>query len=458
MPDMQEGKIWVFASAPIPRAVITLAVPTVVSQLIMTIYNLADTFFVGQLNDPNQLAAITLALPVQLCLTALANLFGIGGGTVISRLLGAGDRAGARRACSCAFYCAMAVTVLCSLLSALLHRPLLGLLGSTSALDRFLGQYLFWVLRLGAVPSVFNMVSAHFIRAEGASKVAGFGLSLGGILNMVLDPFFILPFGLGLELRGAAMATFLSNCVGSIYFLCFLVKIRRTTALSFSTGHFSLKGGTLGAVLTTGLPSALQMLLSSISNTALNHLITGFGEYAVAALGICKKVDSIPGYTLMGITQGAVPLVAYNHGAGHDARTKQAVRFTLGACLVVACTFLAAFQIFPSVISAWFIRDTQTIVCSTVFIRIHCIALPFTAVAFLMTGIFQATKKNRYATVLSLIRKGIFDIPLMYVLNIPLPLCGPILCQPIMDAVACISALLLYVRARHMAAVSQTMK
>ena len=444
-----QQKTEVFATASIPRAVAVLAVPTVVSQLIMTVYNMADTFWVGKLNDPDQLAAITLALPVQLCLTALANLFGMGGGAVASRLLGAGEQARAKKVCACTLYWGLAVTLVCALTASALRGPLMRLLGSTPATDGYLSQYLFWVLTFGALPSVFNMMVAHFIRAEGSSRAASFGLTLGGLLNMVLDPFFILPFGLGLELWGGALATFLSNCVGSGYFIWLLWRSRNTTALCYSPRAFSLRGGELGTVLSTGLPSALQMLLSSVSNMVLNHVIVGYGERAAAALGICKKVDSIPAYTLMGITQGAVPLVAYNYGAKNRRRTEQAIHFTLGTCLVTAAVFLVLCQMFPTTIATWFIEDAQTVAYGAMFIRVHSLDLPFAGVVFLMTGIFQALKRNRSATVLSTIRKGIFDIPLMYLLNIPFPLYGPVLSQPIMDAVACACALLLYARIRR---------
>jgi Na+-driven multidrug efflux pump len=174
------------------------------------------------------------------------------------------------------------------------------------------------VLILGGIPSVFNMVAAHIIRAEGRSREASLGLSMGSILNILLDPIFIFVFGM--ELRGAAMATCLSNCVTTVYFICYLRKIRHATVISLAPQFFTLDRRVVLPVLRLGLPSALQMLLSMVSNMVLNNVLAEFHKTAVAGIGICKKVDSIPTYVLLGITQGVVPLLAYNHGAGNRER------------------------------------------------------------------------------------------------------------------------------------------
>lgn len=439
---LREDKVFLFERAPMLHAVAALAVPTVVSQLITTIYNLADAYFVGQLNDPGQLSAITLVLPVQLSLTALANLFGIGGGTMLSRLLGSKEHDKAKRISAFAFYSAMTVILLYSAMIAVFRAPFLRLLGATPALYGYVSAYVFWVAVLGGLPSVFNMVAAHLIRAEGASKEASLGLSMGGVINMMLDPVFI--HVLGLQLKGAAVATFLSNCITSIYFILYLRRVRNKTVLSFSPRHFTLERSVAAPVLLIGLPSALQMLLSTVSNTVLNNTIVPFGESAVAAIGICKKVDSIPAYMLLGVTQGMVPLIAYNYGSGNLGRMRQGIRYTMGTVLSISLVFLAALEAIPHIITSWFIEDAATVAYAAVFIRIHCIALPFTAVTFLLMGVFQAMKKSRQATALSLIRKGIVDVPLMFLMNLLIPLYGPVMCQPIMDGVSAFCAIIMY--------------
>lgn len=448
--SLSEEKIELFERAPVGKAIAALAIPTVISQLITTIYNLADTFFVGQMNDPDQVAAIALALPVQLSMTALANLFGLGGGTLFSRALGARDTETARKITAFSVYGALAVMALYAVLVALFRDAFLALLGSTPELHAYTGAYVFWVLILGGVPSVFNMVAAHIIRAEGASREASFGLSMGGILNMALDPVFI--FGFGLELRGAAMATFLSNCAATVYFVCYLWKIRRTTVISLSFRHFTLERRVALPVLRVGLPSALQMLLSMVSNMVLNNVLAGFHKTAVAGIGICKKIDSIPSYVLMGITQGVVPLLAYSHGAGNRERQQKTLRCTVLLTVGFAAGCLLLLQIAPAAVASCFIRDRQTIGYAAMFIRIHSCALPFTAVAFLMVCYFQAIGKSRRAAVLSSVRKGVFDVPLMFLMNMLVPLYGPVMCQPIMDVVTTVCAIIMYRQVKRLPA------
>lgn len=305
------------------------------------------------------------------------------------------------------------------------------------------------MLILGGGSSTFNLVAAHFIRAEGASKEASFGLSMGGLINIVLDPFFIFPFGLGLELRGAAVATFLSNCATSVYFVFYLWRIRGRTVISLSPQHVTLEKSVSLGVLQIGLPSALQMLLSTASNMVLNHVIVGFDEAAMAGVGICKKVEGIPAYTLMGTAQGVVPLLAYNHGAKNSERMEKSVRCTAAAMIGVSVSFLLAFQLAARPMASLFIKDAETVAYAAAFIRIHCVSMPFAAVGFLLTGYFQAVKKTRQATALSVIRKGIFDIPLMFALNVLIPLYGPLMCQAIMDGVAALCALVMYRRTRR---------
>lgn len=440
--SLSEEKIELFERAPVGRAIASLAIPTVISQLITTVYNLADTFFVGQLNDPDQVAAIALALPVQLSMTALANLFGIGGGTLFSRSLGARDTDMARKITAFSVYGALAVMTLYAVLVALFRDAFLTLLGSSPELHVYTGAYVFWVLILGGVPSVFNMVAAHIIRAEGASREAGFGLSMGGILNMILDPVFIFAFGL--ELRGAAIATFLSNCTATGYFVWYLWKIRRTTVISLAPRYFTVERRVALPVLQVGLPSALQMLLSMVSNMVLNNVLAGFHKTAVAGIGICKKIDSIPSYVLMGITQGVVPLLSYSHGAGNRERQQKTLRYTIVLTVGFAAGCLLLLQIAPAAVASCFIRDPETVEHAAMFIRIHSCALPFTAVAFLMVCYFQAIGKSRHATVLSSVRKGVLDVPLMFAMNALVPLYGPVMCQPIMDVVTTVCAILMY--------------
>lgn len=434
----------VFENDKISYSILSLALPTVISQLITTVYNLADTFWVGRLNDPEQVAALSLVFPTQMVLTALGNLFGIGAGTCISACLGAKQTKRAGEASSFAVKCGCAVSLLFALFTFVFRDFVLNLLGSTANLNTYTNDYLNWAIALGAVPSVFNMITANMIRGEGLSLQASIGLSLGGILNIFLDPFFVLPSFLNMQIKGAAIATLISNLVTTVYFVVLLIIRRSKTVISLKPSLFS-SGKNMGRdVVLTGVPSALQTLLSAVSNLVLNSLMISNGEFAEAAVGITKKIDAIPFGLLTGISQGAAPLLAYNYGAGRTDRLKKTLRLSLIYCVSTAAVILVAIEAFAPSIVSLFIADSKTVECGTGFLRLHCISMLFMAVTLILLSFFQSVGAKTKAFVLSIIRKGIVDIPLMFLLNFVVPMYGIVACQPIMDVVSMLCGIFLF--------------
>ena len=225
-----EKKARLFESTPIPRAVLTLSVPTVLSSLVMVLYNLADTYFVGMLQNPIQNSAVTLAAPVLLAFNAVNNLFGVGSSSMMSRALGAKDYDTVRRSSAFGFYCALLCGALFSALTAALRVPLLALLGADASTAQATMDYLRWTVFCGAVPAILNVVMAYLVRSEGATLHASIGSMSGWALNIVLDPIFILPWGLDMGAAGAGLATCISNCAACAYFfvqlLCLPVLLR----------------------------------------------------------------------------------------------------------------------------------------------------------------------------------------------------------------------------------------
>ena len=228
---MDSRKEGLFSEAPVAKAVLALAVPTVISQLVNVIYNMADTFFIGQLNDPLQVAAATISMPIFVFLTAFANLFGIGGSSMIARSLGRGDKAAARHASSFSIWTGAMVSILYGIIMVLSESIIFPILGADAETWGYCHQYVFWTIGIGALPTVMNAELAHLIRAEGYSKQAGAGMAAGGILNIILDPIFI--FGFGMEIRGAAIATMLSNLIATCYFILFIRSIRDNSSITF---------------------------------------------------------------------------------------------------------------------------------------------------------------------------------------------------------------------------------
>ena len=242
-----------FETAPVPRAVATLAIPTVISQVVTMIYNLADTFFIGQTGDPSMVAAVSLVSPWFNLLTALGNLFGLGGGSLISRMLGMGREREVRYVSAFSIWAGAAATACFALGSWLEREPLLAFLGASADNYRYAQDYLLWVVGLGGVPTVVSLALGHLLRSEGHARQASAGMMFGGILNVILDP--ILIFGLHLGVAGAAMATALSNAASVVFFAAQYVRLRGRTAVSFRLNDFSFRF--VGPIFSVGLASAL---------------------------------------------------------------------------------------------------------------------------------------------------------------------------------------------------------
>lgn len=438
----EEDKDYLFRDMPVGRAVLALAAPTVISQIITVIYNMADTFFIGQLNDPDQVAAATVAMPAFVALTALANLFGIGGASKIARCLGRGDRETARRTAAFCIWTAAAAALVYGMVICLVRPWLLPTLGADGDTYGFCSSYVFWTVTVGAAPTVLNAALAHLIRTEGYARQAGFGVALGGILNIALDPVFI--FALDMEITGAAVATMLSNAVAAAYFLLFLYRTRRETVITPHPRYYTVSEGIPGEVLAGGLPSFIMMMLGCLSNSVLNRLVTGYSNEAMAGMGIAKKIDMIAFSVAQGMTQGVLPLVAYNYASGSWKRMTSVIRTTLGCTLAMACTATATLFLFAGPITGCFIDDAATVAYGRDFLRVICFTCPSTAVNFMVITVFQATKQKAQPLVLSLLRKGSLDIPLMLLLDRAAGLGGVAWATPLADWLALIVSLALF--------------
>lgn len=448
MEDLKDSKS-VFQSESILKVILAMAVPTVISQMITVLYNYADTIFIGQLNDPKQVAAITLALPLTLFITAVGNFWGIGGGSTISRALGKDDLQEAKRAASFAFYGAVIMTGVFCVIAFFMGNAFDYMLGASEADIDFTNRYIFWMFIIGAMPSVLSQVLAHFARSLGYAKEAGIGLTLGGVMNIVLDPVCIFSFGLNLGVTGAAIATMISNVVSLIYFSVLFFRHRHQWSVSFHIRDALPAKEIIFPVLSIGLPSALISLLSAVSNGVLNNLISKHGEVAVAAVGIAKKMDILPANVAIGITQGSLPLIAYSYGAGKGERTKKLLSVTGILAFAATLVVVVFLEIFATPISALFIRDAETVQYATQFIRRLCLSVPLYAVTITINSFFQAVNKPKHAFAISVIRKGVFDLPLMVLFDSLFAMTSIIWVQPIMDLLTAIISLLVLKRYLH---------
>lgn len=451
----------VFETMPVPRAVMTLAVPTIISQIVTMIYNLGDTFFVGQIGNPSMVAAVTVVSPWFNLLTALGNLFGIGASSLISRQMGAGEREKSKYVSAFSFWGGAVTTLAFSMLSVVFSRPLLNFLGASADNFAYATDYLFWVVGLGGVPTMLGMTLAHLLRSEGHANQAGFGMMLGGVLNLILDPVFIFAFGL--DVAGAAIATALSNLIGMVYFLFALWRLHgeHLTSLSLHPRYFGFQY--LWPVFSVGLASALATTLGNISNMVIVRLASGYGDIPVAAYGIVKRLDQFPLNVCMGLCQGFMPLVGYNFAAKNYDRMRKISTFSWKVGMAIAAGFVVCFAAFAPVILNLFIRESETAALGTNFLRIACLAVPLTAVNFLISYTLQAMGLGVQSAILTFSRQGLLNVPLLILMNWLTGLYGMIWVQLMVEVIMLPVSLAMYfvtlrrIR-REEAAVSQPQK
>lgn len=440
-----------FESVPIPRAVAALCVPTIISSLVMVLYNLADTYFVGILNDPVQNAAVTLAGPVLLAFNAVNNLFGVGSSSMMSRALGRKDYDSVHRSSAFGFYCALACGVLFSLACTIGKTPLLALLGADEVTTGATSDYMLWTVSCGAVPAILNVVMAYMVRAEGAALHASIGTMSGCLLNIVLDPIFILPWGLGMGAAGAGLATFISNCVACAYFFVLIYVRRNTTCVCIRPDKFCLRSAIVLGVCGVGIPASIQNLLNVTGMTILNNFTSVFGADAVAAMGITQKIYMVPMYVCMGVSQGIMPLVSYNYASGNQKRMKSAVVFAGGISIGFITAAAAFFFVDANGVVKFFMDNQEIISYGVRFMRGFCLGLPFLCMDFLAVGVFQALGYGKNALVFAIMRKIVLEIPALYLLNYLFPLYGLAYAQFAAEFVLAIAAVIeLYVIFRRL--------
>ena len=437
-----DSKTELFEQTAVPRAVFQLAVPTVLSSLVMVLYNLADTYFVGMLNAPVQNAAVTLAAPVLLAFNAINNLFGIGSSSMMSRALGRRDYDTVSQSSAFGFYCSLACGVLFSVLCAVFSNPLLTLLGADSETSQATAAYLFWTVTCGATPTILNVVLAYLVRAEGSALHASIGTMSGCLLNIVLDPVFIMPWGFNMGAAGAGLATFISNCVACLYFFVLLIVKRGKTYVCIRPNAFTLRKEIVKGVCGVGVPASIQNLLNVTGMTLLNNFTSSYGADAVAAMGITQKINMVPMYIAMGLSQGIMPLISYNYSSGNVRRMKETVHFSRNASLVIIILVSASYLFFPQFFVSLFMDNPVIIDYGSRFLQGFCLGLPFLCLDFLAVGLFQAVGMGREALIFAILRKIVLEIPALCLLNFLFPLYGLAYAQLSAELVLSVAAMI----------------
>ena len=418
-------KAELFETSPIPVAVTKLCIPTVLASLVMVLYNLADTFFVGELDSAVQNAGVTLVAPILLAFNAVNNLFGVGTSSKMSRALGSKDYDTVYRSSAFGFYSALFFSIVMAIGCTLFKAPLMRLLGADDQTWQTTSDYFFWTVTCGAVPAIMNVVISYLVRAEGEALHASVGMISGCILNIILDPVFILPWGLDMGAAGAGLATFASNCFACVYFLVILYLKRSTTYVCINPKKFSFRREIAKDICVVGIPASIQNLLNVTGMTILNNFTAAYNSAAaVAAMGISHKISLVPMYCTMGLSQGIMPLISYNYASGNIKRMKQSISFTTKISMGVIVMLAALLYFGSGTVTAVFLNEPEVVGYGTRFLRGMSLALPFLFSDFVAVAVFQACGMGGKSLVFAILRKLVLEIPALFVLDKLYPLYG----------------------------------
>lgn len=450
-----EAQYLKMTGTPIPRLITSLAVPTIISMLITGIYNLADTYFVSLLHSDSATAAVGVVFSLMALIQAVGFTLGMGSGSLISRLLGRQQKEAADTVLSSGFTAAVLFGVLVTAMGLIFIDPLMAALGSSETILPYARSYAQYIL-FGAPIMAASFVLNNVLRAEGHATLSMAGITIGGILNIVLDPIFILreitlPFGIalpGLNLgtAGAAIATLLSQCISFlILFSCFLT---RKSILHLSVRNVARRGRQYWDIVCTGLPSFSRQGLAVIATVALNHAAMVYGDPAVAGMSVVGRVFMLIISALIGFGQGYQPVVGYNYGARRFDRVRESFFFSLNtASVMMGILAIIGWLAAPRVIGMFGSGQMQEI--GTFAMRAQCVGLLFQTLGVLSNMTFQAVGKSWQATFLSSCRQGVYFLPLILILPRVAGLTGVEITQPLADVctfVTCIPFLAAFFR------------
>lgn len=438
-----DGKktVEIFAKAPVPTAVLKNAVPAMAAMLMVLIYNLADTFFIGQTHDDLQVAAVSLATPVFLIFMAVGTIFGIGGTSVISRAMGEGRPDYAKKVCSFCMWSCVAVGLVMSALFLIFMDQILMLMVASPDTWDFARTYLTIVSLSGPFVLIANCYS-NVIRAEGQSGRAMMGQLLGNLLNVILDPIMILAFGW--EIAGAAIATVIGNVVGACYYLIYFLRGKST--LSVHPRNFQMGDKVCTGVLAIGIPASLGSIMMSVSQILVNARMTAYGDMAVAGIGVAMKVTMMTGMICIGFGQGIQPLVGYCVGAGLWDRLKACMKFSMVFSLGLSVVMTVLCYLLTGQIVGAFLTDPAAFDYAVNFVHILLTTSFLFGIFYVLGSALQGMGAATAALIVNLSRQGLIYIPALFILEAAMGMNGLLWAQPVADLLSTALVAALYVR------------
>ncbi|WP_300716474.1 MATE family efflux transporter [uncultured Brachyspira sp.] len=437
---MTDKKIDLFENYPVSKALITLALPTILGMLVNVFYNMVDTFFVGQTGDPNQVAAVSLCMPIYLLLMAFGNIFGIGGGSYISRKLGSKDYESVKKISSFSFYASIIVGFISMAVYLVFMNNILKISGASQNTYQFSKDYLM-IVAFGAPFVVNQMAMGQIVRAEGSSKEAMIGMMMGTIINIILDPIMILYMNMGVA--GAALATIIGNACSSIYYIHHI--LRKKSFLSIHFKDFSLHRDYTFNIFAIGIPVSINNILMSASNILINNLTAVYGDNAVAGLGVAQRIFTLVILVFIGLSQGLQPFVGYNFASKNYKRMNAAIKISCIVSAAIGFLLLGLSLIFGRLAVAVFINNEEVIDYGIKFLVASYLIAPIIGFQFIFMSTFQALGKPIPSLILSISRQGIAFVPTILIGTKLFGVNGIIWAQPIADIVTVLIAAIMYI-------------
>lgn len=409
---MENEDMELMLKAPVPKAILTLSVPTVLSTVVALLYNLTDTYFVGLLDDPVQLGAISLAFPVFMVIQAIGNMFGNGAPAYISRCLGAGNFDEARKTSAVSAYVSAIMTLVMTVLVLLFMKPIIHLLGASPAMAGPTREYLNIIVGFSVFLTLQGILPA-LLRSEGKVKEAVIGMVIGTGLNIILDPVFILLLDCGVA--GAAWATIVGNFFAVVYYVS--VFLRGKTSLSIALRDFKPSKRILKEILKIGVPSSIAQIIMSFTNILLNNLAAVYGDKVVSAYGVAGKMVTMVVMITLGYVSGYMPFAGYNYGAKKYRRMLSALKFTILSGTALCLIMLVPFVWLAAAYMRIFTSDSEIIEVGCMFLRGYAWVVPGMALQTALMCTFQAVGAAVRATLLNLGKQVLFCIPFLWLFN-----------------------------------------
>ncbi len=409
---MEDKTTEIFKNAPVPKAVLSNAIPSIISMIMVLAYNLADTFFIGQTKDALMVAAVSVATPAFLIFMAIGMLFGIGGTSLISRMLGQGNTEKAKNISAFCFWTGVVIGLISMVFIWVFITPLCRIVGASDETMEYTSQYL-TILAVSVPFLIVSNIFSNIIRAEGHAKKAMTGMIIGNLANILLDPVMILMFGW--NIAGAAIATTIGNILASAYYILHLIS--KNSMLSIKLKDFKAGEHIATGVFAIGVPASFNSILMSTSNIIINNLMKTYGDMAVAGLGVAMKVNMIVVMLLIGLGTGIQPLLGYCYGAKNKKRYVDVLKFSLCLALAMSIIMTTICYLGAGPLVTAFLDNKDAYGFGFMFSRIYIISGPVLGILFVMINAIQSTGAALPSLILSVCRQGLLFIPILFIIN-----------------------------------------